>query len=140
MKDIIKEIKDVKLYLIGHSFDKEYENELKRLVAKLNLAKHIIFISKPSREDIIGAYQSSNVVVFPITNSDSFGIPLLEAGAAKCPVISTYRGPAPELVKNGKTGILTEINNLNQLKDGILKILTDDELQKKMGQNGYNNT
>lgn len=139
MKDIIKEIKDVKLYLIGHSFDREYENDLKELVIKLNLTKHVIFISKPSREDIIGAYQSSNVVVFPITNSDSFGIPLLEAGAAKCPVISTNRGPAPELVKNGKTGILTEINNLNQLKDGILKILTDDELQKKMGQNGYDN-
>ncbi|GAH93944.1 unnamed protein product, partial [marine sediment metagenome] len=43
--------------------------------------------------------------------------------------ISTNCGSAPELIKNGKTGILTDKNNLTQLKDALLKILTDDELE-----------
>jgi len=139
MNSITKEIKDVKLWLIGESFDKEYELELKRMIIKLNLENYVNFILKPSREDIIGAYQTANVVVFPITDSDSFGIPLLEAGAAKKPIISTNRGPAPELVNNGQSGILTEIGDTSQLKEALLKILTDKSLEEKMGLNGYKN-
>ena len=139
MNSITKEIKDVKLWLIGESFDKEYELELKRMIINLNLENYVNFILKPSREDIIGAYQTANVVVFPITDSDSFGIPLLEAGAAKKPIISTNRGPAPELVNNGQTGILTEIGDTSQLKEALLKILTDQSLEEKMGLNGYKN-
>jgi len=139
MNDIIREVRNVKLWLVGHSYDKKYEFELKKLVKDLDLTSHVIFVTHPTREDIIGAYQAANVVVFPLTNSDGFGIPLIEAGAAKCPIVSTNRGAAPELVKNGKTGILTRINDLNQLKDAILKIITDEELERKMGMNGYEN-
>lgn len=139
MKDIIKEIKNVKLWLIGHSYDKLYENQLKKMVKDLDLTSHVKFVTHPTRADIIGAYQSANVVVFPMTNSDGFGIPLIETGAAKCPIISTNRGPAPEIVKNGKTGILTPINNLIKLKEAILKIITDEKLEKKLGLNGYEN-
>ena len=139
MNEILKEIKNVKLWLIGHSYDKTYELELKNMVKKLNLDKHVIFVSHPSREDILGAYQVANVVVFPINNSDGFGIPLIEAGAAKCPVISTNRGPAPELVKNGETGILTQSNNLSELKNATLKILCNEKLEKEMGLKGYQN-
>ena len=139
MNDILKEYANVKLWLMGHSFDKVYENNLRKLIKSRNLVNNIKLIIKPSREDILGAYQVANVVVFPITNSDSFGIPLIEAGAARCPIISTNIGPAPELVINNKTGFLTELNDLNQLKEAILKILTDDDLEKEMGLNGYKN-
>lgn len=139
MNDIIKEIKDVKLWFIGYSFDKEYEQELRKMVKELKLSNYINFLTHPTREDIFGAYQAASVKVFPITESDGFGIPLIEAGAAKCPVISTNRGPAPEIVKDGKTGILTPVNDLSQLKKAILKIITNDELRTKMGLNGYEN-
>ena len=139
MNDILKEINNVKLWLIGHSYDKPYELELKKMVKKLNLDKHVIFVTYPSREDILGAYQVANVVVFPINNSDGFGIPLIEAGAAKCPVISINRGPAPELVKNGETGILTQSNSLSELKNAVLKILSNEKLEREMGLKAYHN-
>lgn len=139
MNDVTKEVKNVQLWLVGHSIDKNYEYALRKKVKEKDLTRNVIFVTKPTREDIVGAYQTADLVVFPITNSDGFGIPLIEAGAVKCPVISTNRGPAPELVINGRTGILTEINNIPQLKASILKLLTDDELRKKMGSNAYEN-
>ena len=139
MNKILKEIKNAKLWLIGHSYDKEYELKLRNMVKKMNLTKHVFFDTSPSREDILGAYQVANVIVFPINNSDGFGIPLIEAGAAKCPVISTNRGPAPELIKDGETGILTSTDNLSELKNAILKILSDEKLEKEMGLKGYQN-
>ncbi|MFX0132186.1 MAG: glycosyltransferase family 4 protein [Candidatus Hodarchaeota archaeon] len=139
LKDIIKEIPSAKLWLVGHVHDKDYEIELRKLVKKLNLRSNVLFLTHPTRAEVFGAYKCANVVVFPITNSDSFGIPVLEAGAAKAPIISIKRGPALELIQNGKTGILVEKNNLDQLKNAILKVLSDDELRKKLGQNGYQN-
>jgi len=90
-----------------------------------NLTKNEVFITNPIKEDIIGAYQAANVVIFLITNLDGFRIPILEAGIAKCPIISTNREPVMVLVKNGKTGLLTRNNDLFQLKETILKIITD---------------
>ena len=139
MNEILKELKNVKLWIIGHSYNKEYEIKLRNIVKKLNLNRHVIFATSPSREDILGAYQVANVVVFPINNSDGFGIPLIEAGAAKCPIISTNRGPAPELIINDETGILTKPNNLSELKNAILKILSDEKLEKEMGLKGFQN-
>ena len=99
----------------------------------------MVFVSYPTRADIIGAYQTANVLVFPTNNSDGFGIPLIEAGAAKCPVITTNIGPAPELIRNNETGILTAPNNLSELTKAILKIITNEKLEKKMGLNGFQN-
>ena len=137
MKEVLKEIYNAKLWLIGQSDDKEYELKLRNMVKKMNLSKHIIFATSPTREDILGAYQVANVIVFPINNSDGFGIPLIEAGAAKCPIISINRGPAPELVKNGVTGILTEPDNLSELRNAVLKILSNEKLEKEMGLKGH---
>ena len=139
MNEIREEIKNTRFWLIGHSHDKAYELKLRNLVKKNNLTKHVFFATTPSREDILGAYQVANVIVFPINNSDGFGIPLIEAGAAKCPVISTNQGPAPELVKNGETGILTKPRSLSELKNAVLKILSDEKLEKEMGLKGYQN-
>ncbi len=137
MKEIVREQKTARLFLIGHSFDRDYEIELKKNVQDLNLNQNIIFVTNPTRSEIIGAYQSSNLVVFPITESDGFGIPLLEAGAARRPVLSTIRGPALELVKSGKTGLLTEENNKEQLVDAVLKVLNDKDLEMKLGEQAY---
>ena len=135
--EVIKEIDNARLWLIGQSDDKEYELKLRNMVKKMNLSKHVNIATSPTREDILGAYQVANVIVFPINNSDGFGIPLIEAGAAKCPVISANRGPAPELVKNGETGILTQPDNLSELKNAVLKILSNEKLEKEMGLKGY---
>ncbi len=134
MKTISKEYKDAKLWIIGHSYDKDYESELKSIVFTNKLTNNVIFVTNPSREDIFGAYQAANVFVFPITESDSFGIPLIEAGAAKTPVISTNRGPAPELIVDGETGFLINKDDKSQLVDKILKILDNEKLEQKMGQ------
>ncbi len=139
MPGVLKEFKGVKLWLVGESYDKEYENDLKKLAKDLNLIEQVVFVTHPSREEILGAYQAANVILFPITNSDSFGIPLIEAGAAKTPIISPNRGPAAEIIKNGKTGILTKVDDLTDLKNGIVKILTDDELERKIGLEAYEN-
>ena len=63
---------------------------------------------------------------------------LLEAWAAKLPVIVSKTGDCQYLVKKGKNGYL--INNTNDIKeisDLIIRVLKSEN-KEKMGQNGYN--
>jgi len=137
MPEITKEVQDVKLILIGESFDIKYEMELKKLVSSLNLDQNILFITNPTWNDIVGGYLSANVFVFPTNKSESFGIPLLEAGAAHCPVVAPNVGPVPEIIKNNISGLLVKLNDEEDFKKKILKILLDENLEKKLGDNGY---
>lgn len=137
MPEIIKEIPKAKLILIGESFDVEYELELKKLVYSLNLNKNVFFITNPTRDDIIGGYLAANVFVFPTNKSESFGIPLLEAGAAHCPIVAPNIGPVPELIKDKVSGLLTRFNDWEDVKNKILKIITDEKLEKILGENGF---
>lgn len=137
MPDITKEVPETKLIFIGESFDLNYELELKKLVSSLKLNKNIHFITNPNRDDIVGGYLSANIFVFPTNKSESFGIPLLEAGAAHCPVVAPKVGPVPELIKNNISGLLVKLNDEEDFKKKILKILLDEKLEKKLGDNGY---
>ena len=137
MPDITKEVPKAKLIFIGESFDIDYELELKKLVSSLKLNKNIHFITNPNWDEIIGGYLSANVFVFPTNKSESFGIPLLEAGAAHCPVVAPKVGAVPELIKNNISGLLVKLNDEEDFKKKILKILSDEKLEKKLGDNGY---
>jgi glycosyltransferase involved in cell wall biosynthesis len=139
MPSIIQDVPDAKLLLIGESFDKEYKLELKKNVDSLNLRNNVHFILNPTWDDIVGSYLIANLFVFPTNRSESFGIPLLEAGAARCPVIAPNIGPVPELIKDKVSGLLYNFNDDEDMKDKILKLITDDKLEKKLGNNGFKN-
>jgi len=62
---------------------------------------------------------------------------LLEAIANGIPVVSTPGGGIPELVENGKDGILVEFDNPNALAEVILKLLQNENLCKNMANNSF---
>ncbi len=63
------------------------------------------------------------------------GITLLEAQSTAKPVIACKVGGIPEVVLNGKTGLLVEPDGL-ELSKAILKLLVNESLIEKMGKNG----
>ena len=66
------------------------------------------------------------------------GLPnaLLEAMAARLPVVSTDVGGCSEVVVNGKTGILVPPSNAASLANAILTLLEDNALAKQLGNAG----
>ncbi len=67
---------------------------------------------------------------------EAFGIVLLEAMASEKPVISTMVGGIPEVVQNGKSGILVPPKNATALATAIIQLLSDGKRAKEMGQYG----
>ena len=68
-----------------------------------NLAKFVGEVSGAEKDELIG---HASAVIFPSPWEEPFGLVLAEAGARGTPVIALDRGSAPELVKQGVTGLL----------------------------------
>jgi glycosyltransferase involved in cell wall biosynthesis len=62
---------------------------------------------------------------------------VIEAMACRKPVVATKVGGIPEIVEDGKNGILVEANNPNALTKAILSVLKDENLRKSLATNGY---
>lgn len=95
--------------------------EYERLVQELNLQD---CVSLPGYTDNLPAEIKAADAFIVSSNIESFSIVLVEALAAGTPVISTNApyGP-PEILQNGKYGILVKRNNPDALAAGILQVL-----------------
>ena len=129
-----KEIVDTKLVIMGVNFG--FEKEMEELIKKFNLSDRILVIKNPPREDVISAYGESEFLVLPSQWELSPLVPL-ESFAFKKPVISTRSHGIPFTVKDGKTGILVEPENPDELSKAITKLLRDNELRERLGISGY---
>jgi len=67
---------------------------------------------------------------------EAFGIVLLEAAAAKTPVIGTRVGGIPEAMSDGQNGFLVEFNDSLKLSEKISYLLEDEKLCSEMGSKG----
>jgi glycosyltransferase involved in cell wall biosynthesis len=85
---------------------------------------------------LIKAYKRAHMFVLP-SLAEGQPITLLEAWAAKLPVIATAVGDNPVMVKSGENGYLVEPASANQLAHAIQKILRARTADAKMGEAGY---
>ena len=76
---------------------------------------------------------------FVVLASRSEGLPLsiLEAFAYGLAAVATDVSGIPEIVLPGKTGLLVEPDNPDQLAEAIVQLLSNDSLRKEMGEAGY---
>lgn len=115
------------VYVHGGSFTAE----LKRLVAELGLESNVIFTG--FRRDTDRILAACDLFTMP-SYEEPFGVVYLEAMAMKKPVLSIDNGGTPEVVTNGKAGLLSAPWNVEQLADNILQLLRDPERRRAMGE------
>jgi len=130
---IKKNIKDVKLTVVGEG---DYIIYYKKLCKDLEIERNVEFKGRLIDRKLVEQYQKSNVSVLP-SLSESFGIVLLEAMACKKPVIGSNVGGIPYVIDNEQNGLLVPPKDPQALADAIIKILTNPQLAKEMGEEGY---
>jgi glycosyltransferase involved in cell wall biosynthesis len=89
-----------------------------------------------ANRDVLALYPLSDVVVVPSVIPEALSRVILEAMSAGRPVVATRVGGTPELVLDGKTGLLVERNDPGGLAEALLAILGDDALRDALGAAG----
>ncbi len=134
MKNIRKENKEVKLTMVGTGY---LYPVLKLLVEALNLQKNVIIKKSLDRNKLIKLYQRSNVFAMPSIFGESFGIVLLEAMAAKTPIVAMNHGGIKEVIIDNETGLLVKNPSPKELAEKITILLNDKKLSKKLSSHAY---
>ncbi|MHA6481488.1 glycosyltransferase family 4 protein [Paenibacillus sp. strain BS8-2] len=110
---------------------------LEELSEKLNVQEQVHLLGY--RNDINEIIQIADVFVFP-SYREGLSVALMEAMAAKLPIIcSKIRGNV-DLVSNGEGGLLIEPNNIKGFKDAILSLYSNSEFKNRMKEVNYKNS
>lgn len=135
----VKKAKPFKLLFVGRDhphkglkYLKKSMLEIKKLIPE---AKLRIINKGFKKEELIKEYKSSSVFILP-SLVEGQPLVLLEAWAARLPVVVTKVGENPKMVKNGVNGYLVKPGDIKSLTKSILKILKDKN-RDKMGEKGY---
>jgi len=97
-------------------------------------AKNVKFFGKVQNHDLIQLYYAADVCVVPSVWDEPLGLVILEAMAAKTPVVVTRKGGIPLMVKDGYNGYFVRSRNSKDIVEKVKKLLVNDNLRDKMGE------
>ena len=86
---------DRQLAIVGPDRDEKYGAALHALVAELGIARDVVFVGGVPLEETVRFYRAADVFVYPSFN-ETFGLPILEAMACGCPVVTSDTSAMPE--------------------------------------------
>ncbi len=115
----------VKLLVIG---DGPALPKLKELACTLGVEERVIFKGEIPHHKLNLYLKAADIFVLP---SAYEGLPhtILEAMISGTPIVATNVGGIPEIIQDGKEGLLVEPGNLPELKTAILMLLEDEKLK-----------
>jgi glycosyltransferase involved in cell wall biosynthesis len=131
MQSIARDGFQARLVVVG---DGPLKEDLMRTAGRLAIADVTIFTG--SRSDVPALLGALDLLVLP---SLWEGLPLaiLEAMAARLPVVATDVGGNSEAVVDGVTGLLVPPGDVPALSRAIRQLATDGAQRRQMGQAGY---
>ncbi len=105
------------------------------LAEALGIASHVHFVGLVPHTDLPDYYRLCDIYVHS-SAYEGLGKVMIEAAACGKPIVSTRTSGAQAIIKDGETGLLTEIENPADLADKILQLVDNPDLAKAMGQAG----
>jgi len=127
---VVKEFPEVKFVLTGKG---PLERYLRELIKKYGLSNNVVLLGYVDRDYLVKLYKNATIYVLPSYHE---GLPttVLEAMACEISVITTPVGGTPEVIENGKNGILVPPKTPTELAHAIVLLLDNPMIRKKLGK------
>ena len=126
---VCENIPNAKLLLVGKKTSESYYQKICSQIKSFDLKDKVMFAG--NRSDIPDILTASDLFVFP-SRSEGAGASLVEAMAAGIPCIATDTGGIPEIIKDGRSGLLFERGNSDELAEKIIRVILDVDLQTQL--------
>ncbi|HEY3923206.1 MAG TPA: glycosyltransferase family 1 protein [Acidothermaceae bacterium] len=107
--------------------------DLADLVARLGIDDHVKALGYVTSEQLAALYAGASMLAFP-SRFEGFGIPVLEAMAAGCPVVAADATALPSLV--GDAGVLVDPDDGPGWARAMSDLLADDAARQRLSDAG----
>jgi glycosyltransferase involved in cell wall biosynthesis len=118
----------VPLVIVGQHTP-EQQRHLAETVERLHAGPFVRYLGYVPGEDLPLIYRNANVFVFPSVY-EGFGLPILEAMAAGCPVVTTSAASLPEVA--GDAAVVLPPDDLEALVEAVSEIAEHNDLQRRL--------
>jgi phosphatidylinositol alpha-1,6-mannosyltransferase len=137
MPELIKKIPNLVYVIVGTG---RQEAVLKDMVRRLNLNGYVRFQGWVPEAELVELYNVCDVFVMIsrelASEFEGFGVAFLEANACGRPVIGGKSGGISEAVVHGKTGLLVNPDDHQEIARAILRLLTEESFARSLGERG----
>lgn len=123
---ILKEFPETQFVLAGVG---EIREQLEKLVAELGLTDHFHFLGW--RDDADKLLCAMDVFV-SASETESFGLAIVEAMAAGTAVVATATEGAQEIIDDQKTGLLVPIGDVKSIAQSVIDLLRDSDKRRRL--------
>ncbi|MDD3896240.1 MAG: glycosyltransferase family 4 protein [Candidatus Peribacteraceae bacterium] len=122
----------VHLHIVG---DGRSRQDLVLLAAELGISDRVHFLGYIPHPDLYEEFARAEIFC-GLSRSEALGNVFLEAQAAGCAVVATRVGGIPDIVQDGKTGILVPPNDPDAAANALSTLLEDAAFRKKLAEAG----
>ena len=134
MRQVVATIPQARLIACGEgTTGTGYDEHIKQLASNWELDDVAIFCN--FRDDLPQIFAGADLFCLP-TKMDALPLVFLGAMAAGLPVVGVRSGGVPEMVADGRSGLISEPDEPNALAENIITLLQDQKLAQQYGEVG----
>jgi len=124
------ELGDRQLAIVGPVRDEKYGAALRALTSQLGLGERVVWVGGVPLTETVQFYRAADVFVYPSFN-ETFGLPILEAMASGCPVVTSDTSAMPETA--GGAAVLASPGDPASIARGILEAIEGRDRLREAG-------
>ena len=130
--EVKKKIPDVRCQIIGDGAERD---NYRSLVNEYGLERHITFLGEISHDELPRYLHNADIFVRP-SRSEGMGNAFVEALAAGLSIIGTPVGGIPDIIEDGKTGLLARVDDPQDLAEKIISIFNNPSYGQTLSRTG----
>ena len=111
----------------------EHKKKLENLARSLNIENRIVWLGYVPDDLLPNLYSEATAFIFP-SLYEGFGLPMIEAMACGCPVISSNRASLPEI--GGEVALFIDPLEISDMAESIKKVCEDTEYRQTLARRG----
>ena len=129
LKNVLAVHPQARLYIAGDGGDADY-SRLRATAEQEGVSEAVVLLGQTS--NVITWLRACDVFLQP-SREEAFGLVFLEAGLCERPTVATRIGGIPEIIDDGRTGLLVAPGAPGQIAEAVLQLLNAPDLAEAMG-------